>query len=202
MDLLFRRGYEAMNTRQLAEAAGLKPGSLYYYFKSKEEFLHRLLVDLLTEIVADLDETLDALRDAPAAQQLDAFVRTLVKWHVQRREETFIASIEIRSLSQDRHESYMELRDRFDSTLGEILNRGITEGEFALSRERIARNAILTALTAISGWYDPRGPLGLEEISEEFVFLARRIVGMAPAAPQEVKRARKAVASGGGARRG
>jgi AcrR family transcriptional regulator len=178
VDLLFRQGYEATNTRQLAEAAGLKPGSLYYYFKSKEEFLHRLLVDLLEEILADLDAALAEVRDDPAHRQLDAFVRTLVKWHVQRREETFIASIEIRSLSQDRHESYIALRDRFDSTLEDILDRGIAEGEFSLAWEGIARNAILTALTAISGWYDPRGPLGVEVIADEFVLLTRRMVGM------------------------
>lgn len=200
MDLLFRHGYEAMNTRQLAEAAGLKPGSLYYYFTSKEEFLYSLLVDLLREIVADLDEALEALRDATAAQQLDAFVRTLVKWHVQRREETFIASIETRSLSQDRHESYMELRDRFDAMLGEILDRGITEGIFTLPRERIARNAIMSALTAISGWYDPCGPLGLEAITEEFMLLTRRLVGMAAESPRKAEQLGKAKMNGGKSR--
>ncbi|MFR9805093.1 TetR/AcrR family transcriptional regulator [Pseudonocardia sp. RS010] len=195
VDLLYRHGYEAMNTRQLAEAAGLKPGSLYYYFKSKEEFLHRLLVDLLEEILADLDATLAEVKGGLAVKQLDAFVRTLVKWHVQRREETFIASIEIRSLSQDRHESYIELRDRFDSTLRDILLRGIADGEFSLSREIVVRNALLTALTAISGWYDPRGQLGVDAISDEFVLLARRMVG----APGPVDApARRASLSNGG----
>jgi AcrR family transcriptional regulator len=199
VDLLFRHGYEAMNTRQLADAAGLKPGSLYYYFKSKEEFLHRLLVDLLEEILADLDAALGELRGAPAERQLEAFVRTLVKWHVQRREETFIASIEIRSLTHDRHESYMELRDRFDSTLGEILERGIAEGSFELSRESVARNTILTALTAISGWYDPRGHLGLDAISDEFVLLARRIVGIPTKSARATKRSNRPSANGNGA---
>src|SRR5690606_28366705 len=55
VELLFEHGYEVMNTRQLAEAAELKPGSLYYYFRSKEEFLYRLLIDLLEDIVADLE---------------------------------------------------------------------------------------------------------------------------------------------------
>ncbi len=174
VELLFKHGYEAMNTRQLAEAAGLKPGSLYYYFASKEDFLHRLLVDLLQEIVDDLEEHLGGLEDVD--DRLDAFVRVLVKWHVQRREETFIASIEVRALSQDRHQEYSALRDRFDAILTEILRDGMEQGRYEIKHQSIARNAILSALTAISGWYDPKGPLGLDDLVDDFLTFTRRMV--------------------------
>lgn len=176
VNLLFEHGYEAMNTRQLAAAAGLQPGSIYYYFKSKEEFLHRLLIDLLEDIVLDLENGLAHVEDIE--QRLETYVRILVKWHIERREETFIASIEIRSLSRERHGEYMALRDRFDSLLAEILQQGITERRFAASSEPILRNAILSMITAICGWYDPRGPLGLLEISDEFVRMTRDLVGL------------------------
>ncbi|GAA4742238.1 hypothetical protein GCM10023350_28740 [Nocardioides endophyticus] len=178
VDLLYRHGFEAMNTRQLAEAAGLKPGSLYYYFSSKEEFLHRLLVDLLEEIVTDLEESLEGLT-APV-ERLDAYIRTLVRWHVVRREETFIASIEVRSLTSDRQESYMQLRDRFDVILGEILRDGADQGVFSFQHPGVLRNAILSAVTAISTWYDPSGALGLDVLTNDFVELARRMAGGSP----------------------
>ncbi|KJE21725.1 transcriptional regulator, TetR family [Frankia torreyi] len=176
IDLLFKHGYEAMNTRQLAEAAGLKPGSIYYYFKSKEEFLHRLLIDLLQEVVADLEGGLEDVGDVE--QRLETYVRILVRWHVDRREETFIASIEIRSLSGQRHERYMLLRRRFDALLAEILQQGIDEERFAVPNEPVLRNAILSMITGICGWYDPAGPLGLSSISDEFVRLTRNMVGL------------------------
>ncbi|WP_261554414.1 TetR/AcrR family transcriptional regulator [Frankia tisae] len=176
IDLLFKHGYEAMNTRQLAEAAGLKPGSIYYYFKSKEEFLHRLLIDLLQEVVADLEGGLEDVDDVE--QRLETYVRILVRWHVDRREETFIASIEIRSLSGQRHERYMLLRRRFDTLLAEILQQGIDEERFVVPNEPVLRNAILSMITGICGWYDPSGPLGLSSISDEFVRLTRNMVGL------------------------
>jgi AcrR family transcriptional regulator len=176
VDLLYRHGFEAMNTRQLAEAAGLKPGSLYYYFPSKEEFLHRLLVDLLDEIIVDLERNLDGLEEP--VDRLDAYVRTLVRWHVVRREETFIASIEVRSLTHDRQEAYMQLRDRFDVILADILRDGAEDGVFDLTHPRITRNAILSSLTAISSWYDPAGPFGLDVLTADFLELARRMVGL------------------------
>jgi AcrR family transcriptional regulator len=173
--LLFEHGYEAMNTRQLAEASGLKSGSLYYHFRSKEDFLYRVLVDLLEEIVADLEASLDGI-DEPM-QRLEAYVRTLVRWHVMHRQETFIASIEVRSLSDTRHDSYMELRRRFDSLLAGILREGSERGVFHLEHPSITRSAILSCITGISGWYDPDGPFGLDEITTDFLALTRRMVG-------------------------
>lgn len=176
VDLLYRHGFEATNTRQLAEAAGLKPGSLYYYFSSKEDFLHRLLVDLLEEIVEDLEQSLEGVTDP--VDRLETYVRTLVSWHVLRREETFIASIEVRSLTHDRQESYMLLRDRFDAILADILRDGADAGVFDLDHPSITRNAVLSTLTAISTWYDPDGPFGLEDLTSDFVELSRRMVGL------------------------
>jgi AcrR family transcriptional regulator len=175
VDLLYRHGFEAMNVRKLAEASGLTSGSLYYYFSGKEEFLHRLLVDLLSEIVADLEEGLEGITRAD--QRLEKYVRILVKWHVQRREETSIARIEVRSLTDERHQSYMALRRRFDAVLSEILEDGVAQGVFDLTHPSISRNALLSALTGICGWYDPQGSLGQAEIEEDFVVLARRLVG-------------------------
>lgn len=178
VDLLYEIGYDAMNTRRLAEEAGLTSSALYYHFSSKEDFLFRLLNDLLEEIVEDLDASLDAAPADDPVARLDVFVEILVKWHVTRHKETFIASIETRSLSRERHEEYQQLRDRFDEHLHEILDAGAKDGAFSLVDTTITNAALLTMLTAISRWYDPRGPLGLPEISDRYVALARRMVGL------------------------
>ncbi|WP_308161388.1 TetR/AcrR family transcriptional regulator [Dietzia psychralcaliphila] len=178
VDLLYEIGYDAMNTRRLAESAGLTSSALYYHFSSKEEFLFRLLSDLLEEIVDDLDAQIAAAPANDPTGQLDLFVEILVKWHVTRHKETFIASIETRSLSRERHDEYQRLRDRFDIHLHEILKRGAADGSFTLIDTTITKSALLTMITAISRWYDPDGPLGLDEISDRFVNLARRMVGL------------------------
>lgn len=178
IDLLYEIGYDGMNTRRLAEAAGLTSSALYYHFSSKEELLFRLLTDLLEEIVDDLDTSLEAAAAEGPAVELDVFVEVLVKWHVTRRKETFIASIETRSLSRELHEEYQQLRDRFDLHLRDILERGADDGVFALIDVTTTSASLMAMLTAISRWYDPEGPLGLESISERYVALARRMVGL------------------------
>ncbi|OPX05669.1 TetR/AcrR family transcriptional regulator [Gordonia sp. i37] len=178
VDLLYEFGYDAMNTRRLAESADLTSSALYYHFKSKEDFLFRLLSDLLEEIVDDLESALAATPESDPVARLDTFVRILVKWHVTRHKETFIASIETRALSRDRHLAYSELRDRFDLNLHKILAQGEESGDFAVIDVTLTSASLLAMLTAISGWYDPAGPLGLEEITAGYVELARRLAGV------------------------
>ncbi len=44
MDPFWRNGYEGTSLRQLEEATGLNPGSLYYHFASKEEIFRQVLI--------------------------------------------------------------------------------------------------------------------------------------------------------------
>ena len=40
-NLFLQRGYEGTSLRQLAEVVGMKAGSLYYHFSSKDQLLSR-----------------------------------------------------------------------------------------------------------------------------------------------------------------
>jgi AcrR family transcriptional regulator len=179
IELLYEYGYDNMNTRQLAAKAGLNSGSLYYYFSSKEEFLHRLIMELLQDILADLDGRLEGVDDAAA--RLKVYIETLVRWHVDKHQESYIARMEVRSLSSDRFEEYLGLRDRFDSTLDEILAAGYREGVFTRDPKHLLRIAILTMITGITGWYHSTGPSHRKELTKFYNDLVLRMVNVRPA---------------------
>lgn len=178
IDLLYEFGYENMNTRQLATSVGLKPGSLYYYFNSKEELLHQLVMELLQDIVDDLEKRLDGVDNATT--RLSVFIETLVKWHVDNHKESYIARMEVRSLSPDKHETYMFLRDRFDSRLDDILLQGHTDGVFREDPDHLTRISVLTMITGITGWYRPMGGAGTPRLTEYYTDLVFRMVSQTP----------------------
>jgi AcrR family transcriptional regulator len=66
--LLATRGYDALTTNHVAEAAGVAIGSLYEYFPDKEtivaEVARRTIRDVIGELAAALDQ---AARRDPAA---------------------------------------------------------------------------------------------------------------------------------------
>lgn len=78
MDTAFRvfaeRGYQATRLEEVAQAAGLTKGAIYYYFDGKEDLLRRAVESrhraIFTGIAASLDET-----RAPASAKLRLVLR-------------------------------------------------------------------------------------------------------------------------------
>ncbi len=57
--LVFReRGYNEAGMRDIADAAGLSPGNLYYYFKGKQEILYFCQERALGQMLASLERAL------------------------------------------------------------------------------------------------------------------------------------------------
>jgi AcrR family transcriptional regulator len=62
------RGYEAASVNEIAAAAGLSKGAVYWNFSSKDELFHALLEE---RIDRQLDETAEILRSAPTDRPID-----------------------------------------------------------------------------------------------------------------------------------
>lgn len=65
--LFCTRGYHAASMRDIARAAGMLPGSLYYHFASKEELLVAVYAEGVRRIAAHVDRAV-ARRDDPWAR--------------------------------------------------------------------------------------------------------------------------------------
>jgi TetR/AcrR family transcriptional regulator, transcriptional repressor for nem operon len=77
-ELLHRQGVQATTLRQIAEAAHVPPGNVYYYFKTRDDLV-RAVVDTRGQEIAD---ALDALTRRPSPRsRLKALART---WNDQR----------------------------------------------------------------------------------------------------------------------
>jgi TetR/AcrR family transcriptional regulator, cholesterol catabolism regulator len=77
---LFRaQGYAAATMRDIAELAGIKAGSVYYYFASKEAILAEVLDSGLSAIFARVKEAVDAL---PAGADPRKRIETAIQGHL------------------------------------------------------------------------------------------------------------------------
>jgi AcrR family transcriptional regulator len=72
LDTAFRvfatRGYRAVRLEEVAEAAGMTKGAIYYYFDSKEDLLRRALQHRHREIFAEIAGALRAERGPASAK--------------------------------------------------------------------------------------------------------------------------------------
>jgi AcrR family transcriptional regulator len=176
--LIYKYGYAAMNLRQLAVEAGLRPGSLYNYFQSKEEFLFRLLCEIIEEILADFERTVGPVTTSPVDRLL-SFVEFHIRWHTERRVETFIGFMEMRSLSKARYLKYVALRKRYEDYVTDILAQGMKAGQFSIRDPRVTAFAIIAMLTGTCQWYRKNGRLAQSELIDIYKDIVLKITGLA-----------------------
>src|SRR3954451_7430041 len=60
-----RNGFHATRVSEVAKAAGVADGTIYLYFKSKEELLVSLFDDRVSKLLAFMQEELPKLASAP-----------------------------------------------------------------------------------------------------------------------------------------
>jgi len=166
IDLIFLHGFEAMNLRQLSKAAGFKGGgSLYNYFASKEDFLFRLMSEVMEEILAEIGTRIDD--SASPLERLKCFVRFHINWHTARRKETFISHMEMRSLTPKRYKAYVLLRKQYEKHFIKIILDGCKTGDFAVFNANIVTQSVLSMLTSVCYWYNSAGPVGQDELIDQ-----------------------------------
>ena len=58
---------------------------------------------------------------------------------------------------------------------------GVRRGVFACAYPDDARRAVQAACNAVAQWYDPNGPVDVDELVERYIGIAMRIVENVPA---------------------
>lgn len=71
-----RKGYRAARLEEVAEAAGLTKGAIYYYFSGKEELLRRTVESRHRAIFGEIEAALEQ-EDAPASAKIRLALRRI-----------------------------------------------------------------------------------------------------------------------------
>ena len=108
--------------------------------------------------------------DRPALR-LAAAVREHVVFHGLHRLAAFVTDSEIRALTEAPRRALIAKRDEYQAIFSEMIRDGIRDGSLRASDAHVATYAILLQCTGVALWFDPRGPLKLEQVAELHVEL-------------------------------
>lgn len=164
---LFRaKGYHATSVQDIADAVGLRKGSLYHYITSKEE----LLFEIIHETIQAYTRRLEAIaaRPEPAAQRLAEAIATHIEAVAQDTEGFAIFISETRALEPQQRQRIEEASSRYGHLLQRLIEEATREGAFRPADSAIASLAILGACNWMHRWYDPQGRLSPQEIAQIF----------------------------------
>jgi AcrR family transcriptional regulator len=169
IELFARLGYHATSMRAIAAAARVQPAAIYHWYPSKEAILIRLQDDFMERLTERVLEAIGS-HERPALR-LAAAVREHVVFHGIHRRAAFVTDSEIRALTDGPRQALIAKRDEYQAMFSGMIRDGIRDGSLRASDAPVATYAILLQCTGVALWFDPGGPLTLEEVAELHVEL-------------------------------
>ena len=158
------KGYLNASLQDIADAAGILKGSLYYYIDSKEDLLHAVIQNLHDRAAQNLYLLPDG---ADSRQQLERFVRDHVLNFGRDMSSIRVFYTEYRMVTGERHEQIMRARSEYEQFTTELIEAAIEDGWACPNLSpHLTATTILTMVNSIYLWYNPRGNVPIEIVAD------------------------------------
>jgi TetR/AcrR family transcriptional regulator, cholesterol catabolism regulator len=172
--LLFsEKTYPAVGMRDISDAVGLLPGSLYVHIKSKEEVLLKIVQGGIALYLDGMTPIVES--DEPAAVRLRRLMLKYMEILDGNLERTTVAVFQWRYLSEPGRTEVIAMRDRYQQLFARVIDEGIASGEFSTFRHRsVVVAGVIGLLNSTMHWYSPSGSVPAAEIGEQLAELVLR----------------------------
>lgn len=158
------RGFQNTTMRDLADEIGIKAGSLYHHFSSKDEILAETLRRFFDDAVRDFGEIAD--RPDDISRVIHDLFALAFRYVVERRDEALIVQNDF---------SYFRHIPSFWFVVGgsaeveaiweRVLAKGVSDGRLRADLDLpTVYRTIMGAMFSSVRWYEPSGRLPIEEL--------------------------------------
>ena len=163
--LFGEHGYTGTTMRDIAEAVGVLPGSLYAHIDSKETLLLEIVKDGIARFLA-IEQSLQGSAESPEARLRKA-IRAHVDVVAEDPQRSLVVFHQWRFLSEPNRASAVAMRRRYANAYVKIVEDGKAAGVFSPRLDtHIAVFGVLGALNWIPEWYSDKGAASPGEIAE------------------------------------
>ena len=165
--LFFEQGYENTTIRDIAKATGMSSSVIYYYFDSKEEVLYQLVDETLSAALKHIRKI------EKSEKNLEEKITSILKEHtvyVYAMDEyaLFYLVHDHKSLTAKHKELLTKKRKRYAKVLVRILDELKAKGMMVDMNTTVCAFAFFGMVSWTYRWYDPKGKVDTEELSEVF----------------------------------
>jgi AcrR family transcriptional regulator len=165
--------YPVIGMRDIGDAVGLLPGSLYVHISGKED----LLLRIAEKGIQNYLDAIGPAADSPgsAAERLRAAFHAHFEVLSRTREQTRVAFFQWTYLSPEKQGRVIAMRQRYEDLFVDIVRDGVRTGEFRKLRSpRVTVLAFIGMLNNATEWFQPDGQLSAIEVADEVADAAIR----------------------------
>lgn len=178
VEVFAQNGFYNSKVSQIARAASVADGTIYLYFKSKEDILLSVFIDSMDAIIERQLAALTGLTDA--VERLRTFIKVHFESVGQSSALAEVITVELRQSAKFMRNTDMSAFGRYLSVIARIIADGQTQGVFVgeLNPRRVARMIFGTLDELALEWAMDQRSTSLEEASDQTVRVF--VQGLAP----------------------
>ena len=163
-ELFVAQGYAGTTLRQIAEAAGIKAGSVYHHFDSKEDLFVAVLDDGIVVMIDAFEDAAASLAgDEPVSDRLAAHVRAHLSAVFEHGPFTTAHVTAFYSAPEELRERLIVRRNDYEAHW-KILVKELLPHLPAKER-RLHQLLLFGAMNNAIEWFDPAGSVSLKRLS-------------------------------------
>jgi AcrR family transcriptional regulator len=165
MHLFGKQGFTGTSMRDIANAVGLLPGSLYAHINGKEGLLFEIVTDGIGRFIAAVQSHASA--DSDPVERMRKMIVAHVEVVADNPERSQVVFHQWRYLEGDNLPEAIARRHEYENYFIRVFQDGVAAGKFRPEiNYRIAVLSILGALNWTPEWFSPNGKLSASSVGE------------------------------------
>ncbi len=157
-------GYERTPVRKIAKRVDLSVPGMFHYFPSKEEILYELMIGFLDEGFEKLKRVRNDNKSP--VQKVEEFFRFYVEHYAGNQELLTILVSDWKYLSREHREVFLEKQRQYVDALKQLFAELQQEGLLKQIDPTVLTFLFFGMVLWTYYWYDPKGKLGLKDLSD------------------------------------
>jgi TetR/AcrR family transcriptional regulator, cholesterol catabolism regulator len=163
--LFNRKGYLQTNMEDIAAAAKMSKGAMYYYFSSKDEILYFVLSNYMDLILHDLESGLQKIKEA--SSRIQFIISRHIDLYTTNLAEAKTLLHEVHCLPHKYYKTIAAKEREYYRIIGNVIAEFLG-GQTSINKAKITSLTflLLGMCNWIYWWYDPKGDVASEDLSE------------------------------------
>ncbi|HIX43689.1 TetR/AcrR family transcriptional regulator [Kurthia populi] len=147
--VIAENGYHQAQVSKIAKQAGVADGTIYLYFKNKEDILISVFEDKMAVFINRLQVIVD--RNETASEKLQKMIESHFKVQTDNKHLGIVTQLELRQSNIEVRAKINAILKGYLDLIDEILRQGVNAGDFRANMDiRLARQCIFGTIDEVT----------------------------------------------------
>lgn len=172
--IIEQKGFHNTTMEDIAAKLLMTKGSLYYYFKNKQDLLFQSQVLLLEQSIQNIESIIQ--EDTNAEEALQKAIKTHIEYLIEEQATFAMGVSPEQFFSGEELRTIIKLRNAYAQHVDQLLLKVMPENSESITDVKLVRNILLGAMNWMIEWYSPDGSLSPAELANKMTAYLMKIV--------------------------